>query len=135
MAARGPNQTDVYVGSRVRLLRNQQDMTQERLAERLGVSFQQLQKYEKGLNRISASRLQHLAKIFDVPVHYFFEGSPRLDGFPRKNKQDASVNDIENFIAGAEGKALAKAFLQIKDTMVRRSIVHMVEALSESGKR
>jgi transcriptional regulator with XRE-family HTH domain len=119
MPARLANATDAYVGSRLQLLRTKMDMTQQALAERLGISFQQVQKYEKGFNRISASRLEHLKQIFDVPIEFFFDGAPRLTRSVRKNKQAPSMDYVDDFLAGAEGKALAKAFLQIKDVTVR----------------
>jgi transcriptional regulator with XRE-family HTH domain len=133
MPARLANPTDSYVGSRLRLLRTKTSMTQQGIAERLGISFQQLQKYEKGINRIGASRLQHLSQIFDVPVDFFFDGAPGLADSVRKNKQAASVDYVDDFLAAAEGKALARAFLQIKNPTVRRSVVHLVEALAQSG--
>jgi transcriptional regulator with XRE-family HTH domain len=133
MPARLANSIDAYVGSRLRLLRTKQNMTQQGIADRLGISFQQVQKYEKGFNRIGASRLQHLSQIFDVPVDFFFDGAPRLTGSVRKNKQAPSMGYVDDLLAGAEGKALAKAFSQIKDVTVRRSVVHMVEALAQSG--
>jgi hypothetical protein len=83
--------------------------------------------------RIGASRLQHLSQIFDVPVDFFFDGAPRLAGSVRKNTQALSMEYVDDFLASAEGKALAKAFCQIKDATVRRSVVHMVEALAQSG--
>ena len=92
MPARLANPTDAYVGSRLRLLRTKQNITQQGIAERLGISFQQFQKYEKGLNRIGASRLQHLSQLFDVPVGFFFDGAPRLPGSVRKNKQAPSMD-------------------------------------------
>jgi transcriptional regulator with XRE-family HTH domain len=133
MPKRHSSSTDKYVGSRVRLFRIKLKLTQQGLAERLGISFQQVQKYEKGANRMGASRLQHLAQIFNVPVHFFFDGAPRLAVSAGANKEDPSVNHIDDFPAGPEGKALARAFLKIKDPMVRRSIVHMVQALAPGG--
>jgi transcriptional regulator with XRE-family HTH domain len=135
MSARLPNPTDKYVGSRVRLLRNQHNMSQEMLAKHLGMSFQQVQKYEKGINRVSASRLRHLGQIFDVQVSFFFKGAPRIAGPARKNEAIVSPDDISAFVVGVEGKALARAFLRITDATVRRSVVRMVEALAESSKR
>ena len=134
MSARIPNPTDKYVGSRVRLLRSQHNMSQEMLAKHLGMSFQQVQKYEKGINRISASRLRHLGQIFDVPVNFFFEGAPRLAAPARKNVAALWADDVSDFVVGAEGRALAEAFLRIRDATVRRSVVRMVEALAESRK-
>ena len=134
MVSRLPRSTDTYVGSRVRLLRIQRNLTQQGLAERLGVSFQQIQKYEKGANRISASRLQHLSQIFDIPLQFFFDGAPRVAGSAPKHKDVFPVDRIADFVASVEGRALAGAFSRIEDTTVRRSIVHMVEALAKSGK-
>ena len=76
MAKRGPNPIDRHVGSRVRQRRQELGLTQEKLGDALGLTFQQVQKYEKGTNRVSASRLQHLSRILKAPVPYFFEGSP-----------------------------------------------------------
>jgi transcriptional regulator with XRE-family HTH domain len=135
MPARLTNPTDAYVGGRLRLLRTKQNISQQEIAERLGISFQQVQKYEKGINRIGASRLQHVAQIFGVQVDCFFDGAPRVAGSVRKNKQAVSMDYVDAFFAGAEGKALARAFLQIKDSTVRRSIIHMVEALAQSCDR
>ena len=76
MSIKFPNPTDKYVGSRVRMRRLMLHMSQERLADQLGLTFQQVQKYEKGTNRIGASRLQHIAEILQVPISFFFEGAP-----------------------------------------------------------
>ena len=134
MSVRLPNPTDKYVGSRVRLLRSQHNMSQEMLAKHLGISFQQVQKYEKGMNRISASRLRHLSQIFDVQVNFFFEGAPRTAGPARKNDVAPSAADVSAFAVSVEGQALARAFVRIKNATVRRSVVRMVEALVESRK-
>ena len=74
MSARGPTSIDQHVGARLRLRRSMLDMSQSELGEKLGVTFQQVQKYERGTNRIGASRLFHVAKVMEVPVAYFFEG-------------------------------------------------------------
>src|ERR1700683_471807 len=132
MSVRLPNPTDKYVGSRIRLLRVQRNMSQQTLAKRLGMSFQQVQKYEKGINRISASRLRHVGQIFDVPVNFFFEGAPRLAAPARNNEVAVSTDGVSDFIVSAEGKALARAFPRITDPAIRRSVVRMVEALAKS---
>jgi transcriptional regulator with XRE-family HTH domain len=107
-------------------------MSQGVLAKRLGMSFQQVQKYEKGINRISASRLRHLGQILDVPVNFFFKGAPRLAVSAPSNEVAVSTDGVSEFIVSAEGYALARAFPRITDPAVRRSVVRMVEALAKS---
>ncbi|MBN8998011.1 MAG: helix-turn-helix transcriptional regulator [Rhizobiales bacterium] len=123
-----PNPIDIHVGSRVRLRRMMQGMSQEKLGESLGITFQQIQKYEKGTNRIGASRLQHIASVLEVPVSFFFEdapGAPSPAGFA-ESRPAAFVTD---FLASAEGLQLNKAFVRIKDAKLRRRIVELVRAI------
>ena len=80
MAKKAPNPIDRHVGSRVRMRRMMLSMSQEKLGDALGLTFQQVQKYEKGTNRIGASRLQQIAHILQVPVSFFFEGAPHASG-------------------------------------------------------
>src|SRR5882672_5602499 len=106
--ARGksPNPIDKHVGSRVRMRRMMLDMSQTALGDALGISFQQVQKYEKGTNRISASRLQQACHILQVPVAFFFEGTPAgdaLSGLP-------SPDPLTDLMATRDGLALVKAF-------------------------
>jgi transcriptional regulator with XRE-family HTH domain len=125
-----PNPTDKYVGSRVRMRRMMLGMSQEKLADALGLTFQQIQKYEKGTNRISASRLQAICQILDTPVHFFFEGAP-LSGKGMETPGDSpSPAYVTDFLTTADGLALVKAFVRIKDASVRRSIVRMVQAIT-----
>jgi transcriptional regulator with XRE-family HTH domain len=128
-----PNPTDKYVGSRVRMRRMMLGLSQEKLADALDLTFQQIQKYEKGTNRISASRLQAISQILDAPVHFFFDGAPQsgksaasVPGF----SESTSPNYVTDFLTTADGLALVKAFVRIKDAAVRRSIVRMVEAIT-----
>ncbi len=101
------------------------DMSQQELAAGLGVSFQQVQKYEKGDNRIGAGRLHELAEILQVPVSFFFEN------FPAPGQKPAALPSyISNFLATADGVALARAFVSIHDARQRRSIVILVEAMA-----
>ena len=130
MSRKLPNPTDSYVGSRVRMRRLMLGMSQERLAGQLGLTFQQVQKYEKGTNRVSASRLQQIAHILEVPVPFFFDGGPQAAGFAGKSGLAPSPAYINDFLASADGHALLKAFLRIKDADLRRSIVRVVEAFS-----
>jgi transcriptional regulator with XRE-family HTH domain len=129
MSAKNPNPTDKYVGSRVRMRRLMLGMSQEKLAGQLRLTFQQVQKYEKGTNRISASRLQEISHILSVPVPFFFEGAPQAAGFPVKRGESPSPAYITDFLANADGLALVKAFIKIKDSTLRRSIVRLVEAI------
>jgi transcriptional regulator with XRE-family HTH domain len=134
MSIKFPNPTDKYVGSRVRMRRLMLHMSQERLAGQLGLTFQQVQKYEKGTNRISASRLQEISRILDVPVPFFFEGVPQAGGGAsrRSSEDNASLAHITDFLGNADGHALVKAFMKIKNATLRRSIVRMVEAIVSS---
>src|SRR4051812_15152475 len=106
---KSPNPTDKYVGARVRMRRMMLGMSQEKLGDALGLTFQQVQKYEKGSNRIGASRLQHIAQILQVPVSFFFEGGPA--GEVSRGAADlASPAYVSDFLATRDGLTLAKAF-------------------------
>ncbi len=131
MIKKVPNPIDRHVGSRVRMRRMLAGVSQEKLGEALGLTFQQVQKYEKGANRISASRLQQIAKKLDVPVSFFFEGAPSGDAAATGFSDSASAAYISDFLATSEGVQLTKAFLRIKNGRVRRRIVDLAEALAE----
>src|SRR5579862_5330755 len=133
MSIKFPNPTDKYVGSRVRMRRLMLHMSQERLADQLGLTFQQVQKYEKGTNRISASRLQEISHILEVPVPFFFEGAPHSFGGSRKSSEGPSLAYITDFLGNADGHALVRAFIKIKNASLRRSVVRLVEAIVSSG--
>src|SRR5271169_4837856 len=124
------NLTDKHVGSRLRMRRLMLDMSQSTLADALGLTFQQVQKYEKGSNRISASRLQQLSQILQVPVPFFFEGAPAASGIPHAAKGTADAPSpayVTDFLATSDGLSLVKAFVSIEDPKLRRSIVRLVE--------
>lgn len=129
---KSPNPVDKHVGSRVRMRRLMLDLSQTRLADALGVTFQQVQKYEKGVNRISASRLQHMSHILQVPIPFFFEGLPSTAKGSKKAPDLAFPVYISNFLATSGGLSLTKAFMQIKQSALRRSIVHLVEGLADN---
>ena len=132
MSERLANPIDIHVGARVRLRRLMLRMSQDKLGENLGVTFQQVQKYERGSNRVSASRLWSMADVLDVPVQYFFEGlSMRAEagGFG-ENDQTPLVYD---FINSPDGVQLAAAFSRITDPKVRRQVLQLVRALSGEG--
>ena len=121
MTRRDPNYIDVHVGTRMRMRRQLINMSQERLGELLGITFQQIQKYEKGSNRISASRLFYSAKTLGVPVQFFFDGLPGVDaegGFNEASKGDEFVATMMT----PEGVQLAKAFSDA-DTATKRKLI------------
>ena len=127
---KAPNPIDRHVGSRVRMRRMMLSMSQEKLGDALGLTFQQVQKYEKGTNRIGASRLQQISDILQVPVAFFFEGAPILPGQTAGLGEAPSPAYISDFLATSDGLALTKAFVEIKDSKVRRRIVDLVEAIA-----
>jgi len=124
---------DKYVGGRVRMRRRMLGMSQEALGERLGITFQQVQKYEKGKNRVSASRLQAISHILQVPVSFFFEGAPQMAGHSRKRREVPSPAYVSDFFADSGGLRLVRAFTQIGDSTLRRSVVRLVEQLGGEG--
>ena len=129
MVKKGPDPIDKHVGTRIRMRRQMISMSQEKLAKKLGITFQQVQKYEKGTNRVSASRLQALASILAVPIAFFFEGSPVAG-----KMDDGPISDLlSDFLATKAGPALVKAFVKIRDPAIRRQIVHLVEAIASGS--
>lgn len=132
--ARRPNPMDVHVGSRVRLRRMLLGMSQEKLGDQLGLTFQQVQKYEKGVNRIGASRLFDLAKTLGVPIDYFYEDAPVSTPGMAEDQQGYAEKSAENpvfdFLSTREGLELNKAFVKISDSRVRRCIVELVRSLA-----
>lgn len=129
---KAPNPVDKHVGSRVRMRRVLVGMSQERLGEALGLTFQQVQKYEKGTNRIGASRLQQISNILGMPVEFFFEGAPSttaaesVTGF----QEVSDTPYVADFLASNEGVQLNRAFLRIRDPKLRRRVVDLVNAIS-----
>ncbi len=131
MATKTPNPIDKHVGSRVRMRRMMLGMSQEKLGDALGLTFQQVQKYEKGTNRIGASRLQQISQILQVPVAFFFEGAAELSGAPQGGSKEApSPTYVSDFLATSDGLALTKAFMRIPDAKLRRRIVDLVEQIA-----
>ena len=130
MAKKSPSPIDKHVGSRVRMQRTMLEMSQEKLGDALGLTFQQVQKYEKGANRVSASRLQHISHILRVPIPFFFDGSPPVPGSRSRMDAAPSLNFVTDFLATADGLALPKAFMRIKDAKLRRCIVNLVEQIT-----
>jgi transcriptional regulator with XRE-family HTH domain len=130
VAKKLPNPTDRHVGNRVRMRRLMLNMSQTKLGDALGLTFQQVQKYENGTNRISASRLQQISHILQVPISFFFEGAPKLPGARIKNGAAPSPTYVSDFLATTDGLALVKAFMKIKDPTVRRCIVKLIQQIA-----
>jgi transcriptional regulator with XRE-family HTH domain len=107
-------------------------MSQEKLGDALGLTFQQVQKYEKGTNRIGASRLQQISKTLNVPPSFFFEGAPTSSGEPQQGFQEEGSQFVVDFLATAEGLHLNRSFARIRDAKVRKRIVELVAALAEA---
>jgi transcriptional regulator with XRE-family HTH domain len=131
MAKKSLNPIDRHVGSRVRMRRMMLDMSQTKLGDALGITFQQVQKYEKGSNRIAAGRLHHISRVLQVPVPFFFDGATLVPGQAKGNGGAApSPAYVTEFLASSDGLALTKAFMGIKELELRRSIVNLVEEIA-----
>src|SRR5947207_14377571 len=130
MVKKAPNPIDKHVGSRVRMRRMMVSMSQEKLGDALGLTFQQVQKYEKGTNRIGASRLQQISIILQVPVAFFFEGAPTVHPHSDGIKDAPSPAYVSDFLATSDGLALTKAFMRIKEPKLRRRIVDLVKEIA-----
>lgn len=126
-----PNPIDIHVGGRIRLRRNMLGMSQERLGESLGITFQQIQKYEKGTNRVGASRLQAISSILNVPIAFFFEGAPGQDSQAAAGLAEGPSSDyVVDFLNTSEGLQLNRSFVKIADARVRRRVIDLVKALA-----
>ena len=128
-----PNPIDIHVGSRVRMQRVLAGMSQQKLGDELNLTFQQVQKYEKGTNRIGASRLWELARIFTVPVQFFYDdlivsgATPSIPGF----SEPTTETNYTEFLNTREGIDLNRAFQKITDPKVRRNIVDLVQSVAD----
>ncbi len=134
MTKKAPNPTDKHVGSRVRMRRMMLGMSQEKLGDALSLTFQQVQKYEKGTNRIGASRLQQISHFLQVPVSFFFEGAPDIAGASGMSEAPSPAY-VSDFLATSDGLALTKAFMRIKDAKLRRRIVDLVMQIAGGDDR
>ena len=130
MAKKAPNPIDKHVGARVRMRRMMVQMSQEKLGESLGITFQQIQKYEKGTNRIGASRLQQISIVLGVPVAFFFEGAPTVGPEVDGVSEAHSPAYVADFLATSDGLSLTRNFMRISDAKVRRKIVDLVTAIA-----
>jgi transcriptional regulator with XRE-family HTH domain len=128
-----PNPVDVHVGARIRLRRNMIGLSQEKLGESLGITFQQIQKYEKGMNRVGASRLQAIGNILNVPVTFFFDDMPGQSDKPKGFDEESETTYVVGFLNSSEGIQLARAFAKITDAKIRRKILDLVRTLGDEG--
>ncbi|HUE63552.1 MAG TPA: helix-turn-helix transcriptional regulator, partial [Rhizomicrobium sp.] len=129
MPQKQPNFIDVQVGNRIRIRRILIGMSQEQLGDLLGLSFQQIQKYEKGVNRIGAGRLYEVARILNVQMNFFYGGL--AETLPSDaNETDISVPHVMEFVSSGEGHELAVALVKIKDASVRKRVLDLVKALA-----
>ncbi len=127
--APGPNVVDIHVGGRIRLRRKLLGVSQQQLAEHLRLTFQQVQKYESGSNRISASKLYETARLLETPLSYFFDG---LQGSTAEVAKDEGGHAIRTFLNTVEGPELAGTFLAIHPETVRRKVLELVRAVAEA---
>jgi len=125
--AKTPNPVDVHVGNCIRMRRIMLGMSRETLGEAVGLTLQQIQKYEKGTNRIGASRLQQICDVLQIPVAFAFDGSPGSSSF-----ENSLPQYFVDFMGSAEGARLVKAFGKITDRDMRRAIVRMVRSAADS---
>lgn len=136
MSRKTEKSIDAHIGSRLRLRRLMLGISQESLGERLSVTFQQIQKYEKGTNRVSASRLYEMAQIFDVPIDYFFDGltgeEDHLQPQGMQESEAPSVSPYLAFVSSAEGLQLNQAFLDIGSAALRRDLLTLITDLSKA---
>jgi transcriptional regulator with XRE-family HTH domain len=125
-----PDPIDQHVGSRVKMRRVLVGLSQEKLGDALGITFQQIQKYEKGTNRIGASRLQQAAKVLGVSVNFFFEGGPTQMAMPAGFADQAEDTYVADFATTSEGSQLITAFLKIKEPKLRKKVLDLVIAMA-----
>lgn len=129
VASKDPSNIDKHIGYKLKLRRVDAGMSQEALGEKVSLSFQQIQKYEKGANRISASRLFELARILEVEISYFFEGFETSSSYMRM-EDSAPIPKFLNFVSSNEGMSLNRAFTRIKSRRTRRALIDMAKSLA-----
>ena len=125
-----PNPIDKHVGSRMRMRRKMLALSQEQLADALGITYQQVQKNENGTNRIGAGRLQQISHILQVPVGFFFKGAPKALAPHGSNRSVLSTAQIDNFVSDSNGLKLIEAFMRIDNAALRRSIVMLMQKIA-----
>ncbi|MBB4383816.1 transcriptional regulator with XRE-family HTH domain [Rhizobium leguminosarum] len=135
MNVKTANAIDSYVGARIRMRRQLLGMSQARLAEQIGVTFQQVQKYEKGINRIGASRLQRIADVLHTSVSFFFEQENSEPLTLQGLDLSANTDPVAEFLRTKEGLALNRAFLKIADRNIRETVIALVKAMAQAESR
>lgn len=130
IAAKPINPTDKHVGERVRMYRIKAAMSQEALGKQLGITFQQIQKYEKGSNRIGASRLQQISETLNIPVAALFQDLP---GPKRNSSADNLMNEFVEFMGTSLGQRLVQGFMKIPDKSVRNNLTWLIESIAEKA--
>lgn len=135
MNVKTANAIDSYVGARIRMRRQLLGMSQERLADQIGVTFQQVQKYEKGINRIGASRLQRIADVLHTSVSFFFEQENSEPLTLQGLDLSANTDPVAEFLRTKEGLVLNRAFLKIADRNIRDTVIALVEAMAQAESR
>jgi transcriptional regulator with XRE-family HTH domain len=133
---RRPNPVDMHVGGRVRMRRKLLGVSQEQLAGALGLTFQQVQKYERGANRVSASKLYEIARTLQVPVSFFFDGlADPLAGLEEDSVGPQAERIVQEFLSTAEGMELAEVFPRIHRARVRRQVLDLVRSMADEATR
>jgi len=126
-----PNRVDKHVGSRVRMRRRMLAMSEGKLGDALGLTFQQVQKYEKGTNRIGAGRLQEISHILQVPIAFFYEGAIDESALAKSEASTRALALLDDFVSSSEGRRLFQSFMRIESASVRRRIVLLVQEISD----
>src|SRR3989442_14443244 len=134
-AKKAPNPTDRHVGSRVRMRRKMLAMSQTQLADALGITYQQVQKNERGTNRIGASRWQQISHILQVPIAFFFEGASNASASRGPHGSELSIAQIDDFVSDPNGLRLIGAFMRIDNAELRRRIVMLVQEIAGDDER
>src|SRR5580698_10523361 len=125
---RGVTPVDVHIGQKIHTRRNLLGLSQTELADAAGITFQQIQKYERGVNRVGATRLQQFSEALGVPPSYFFEGVPSAGKkTPAPKEGEISENTIVSFLGTREGAALVRAFIAIKEKPIRQNAIAFLE--------
>ena len=131
MPTKKPKPTDVLVGQRVRMARLMANMSQTELGEHIGITFQQVQKYEKGTNRIGAGRLQEISHILQVPIAFFYDGALDESALAKSEASTRSLALLDDFVSSSEGLRLVQSFMRIENADVRHRIVALVQEIAD----